>query len=151
MQEQREGSETAGAEEVEAMSVGSTGSEADPTAAGRVPWYQDGTDPDYRFSLANERTFLAWIRTALALIAAAVALRQLVPPFRIPGVRSALSVLLAGLGLAISATAYRHWLVCESAMRRQGSLPRSWLIPWLAATLAVAATAVTVVVLLGAH
>lgn len=35
-------------------------------------------EPDYRFTLANERTFLAWQRTALGLLAAAVALVQLV-------------------------------------------------------------------------
>ena len=36
-------------------------------------------EPDYRFTLANERTFLAWERTALGLLAAAVAVVQLVP------------------------------------------------------------------------
>ena len=30
-------------------------------------------EPDYRFTLANERTFLAWQRTSLGLMAAAVA------------------------------------------------------------------------------
>jgi hypothetical protein len=39
-------------------------------------WHEEGTDPDYRFSLANERTFLAWIRTALAILAGAVLLKQ---------------------------------------------------------------------------
>ena len=29
----------------------------------------DGEEPDYRFTLANERTFLAWVRTALGLLA----------------------------------------------------------------------------------
>ena len=29
--------------------------------------------PDIRFTLANERTFLAWLRTAIGLIAAGVA------------------------------------------------------------------------------
>lgn len=38
--------------------------------AGRQPaWRRSGQEPDYRFSLANERTFLAWIRSALALMA----------------------------------------------------------------------------------
>jgi putative membrane protein len=41
-------------------------------------WQQQGQEPDYRFSLANERTFLAWIRTALAILASGVALDQLV-------------------------------------------------------------------------
>jgi putative membrane protein len=36
-------------------------------------------EPDYRFTLANERTFLAWQRTALGLLAAAVAAVQLLP------------------------------------------------------------------------
>ena len=39
-------------------------------------WRRDGQEPDYRFSLANERTFLAWIRTALALLAGGVLLDQ---------------------------------------------------------------------------
>ena len=40
-----------------------------------------GEAPDYRFSLANERTFLAWIRTALGFLAAGVGLDQLAPQF----------------------------------------------------------------------
>lgn len=36
-------------------------------------------EPDYRFTLANERTFLSWQRTSPGLLAAAVALAQLVP------------------------------------------------------------------------
>ena len=48
-------------------------------------WRKTGTTPDYRFSLANERTFLAWIRTALGLLAGGVAVRQLVQPFEITG------------------------------------------------------------------
>ncbi|WP_332600534.1 MULTISPECIES: YidH family protein [Citrobacter] len=43
-----------------------------------------GEAPDYRFSLANERTFLAWIRTALGFLAAGVGLDQLAPDFAMP-------------------------------------------------------------------
>ena len=39
-------------------------------------WRSEGDDPDYRFTLANERTFLAWIRTALAILAGGVLLHQ---------------------------------------------------------------------------
>jgi hypothetical protein len=39
-------------------------------------WRQQGEEPDYRFTLANERTFLAWIRTALAILAAGILLDQ---------------------------------------------------------------------------
>ena len=42
--------------------------------------FRQGTEPDVRFSLANERTFLAWTRTALALIAGALAFRWLPQP-----------------------------------------------------------------------
>ncbi len=115
----------------------------------RAGWSEEGVDPDYRFSLANERTFLAWIRTALALLAGAVALKQLVPSFAITGLRTGLSVVLAGLGLAISVNAYRHWAGVESAMRRQETLPTSMLMPWVSGLLAVAAVAVVVVVLTG--
>jgi putative membrane protein len=38
----------------------------------RRRWYDEGVDPDRRYSLANERTFLAWIRTSLALVADAI-------------------------------------------------------------------------------
>ena len=41
-----------------------------------MSWLTQGKDPDYRFSLANERTFLAWIRTALAFMAAAIGIDQ---------------------------------------------------------------------------
>ncbi|MBM4509720.1 DUF202 domain-containing protein, partial [Rhodococcus hoagii] len=34
--------------------------------------FPGGEDPDPRFTLANERTYLAWVRTGLGLIAAAV-------------------------------------------------------------------------------
>ena len=39
--------------------------------------YGVGSEPDARFSLANERTALAWLRTGLALVAGGVALTTL--------------------------------------------------------------------------
>ncbi|MGQ7184702.1 YidH family protein, partial [Escherichia sp. HC-CC] len=50
-----------------------------------------GEAPDYRFSLANERTFLAWIRTALGFLAAGVGLDQLAPDFATPVIRELLA------------------------------------------------------------
>ena len=38
------------------------------------------TDPDIRFTLANERTFLAYERTAVGLVAAALAVFHLLDP-----------------------------------------------------------------------
>ena len=51
-----------------------------------------GEAPDYRFSLANERTFLAWIRTALGFLAAGVGLDQLAPDFATPLIREILAL-----------------------------------------------------------
>ena len=106
-------------------------------ARSRPRWYEEGEDPDYRFTLANERTFLAWVRTSLALLAAAVALSQLVPPFHVPGARTVLSVVLAADGLAVVVLAYRRWAGNERAMRQQGSLPHSPMLLLLAVSLAV--------------
>uniref|UniRef100_UPI0021F2A03F DUF202 domain-containing protein n=1 Tax=Mycolicibacterium gadium TaxID=1794 RepID=UPI0021F2A03F len=49
--------------------------------ASKPPLRSVGSDPDYRFTLANEWTFLAWLRTGLALLAGAVALASLVHDF----------------------------------------------------------------------
>jgi putative membrane protein len=112
--------------------------------AGDEPWWEQGTDPDYRFSLANERTFLAWVRTSLAFLAGAVALEQLVPAFRIPGLRTAVSVLLAVAGLVAGVGAYRHWARNERAMRHGHALPHSPLMLWISAGLGVVAVVVVV-------
>ena len=69
-----------------------------------------GEAPDYRFSLANERTFLAWIRTALGFLAAGVGLDQL-----------ALLLCLFSGGLAMYG--YLRWLRNEKAMRLKEDLP----------------------------
>lgn len=91
-----------------------------------------GTDPDYRFSLANERTFLAWIRTALALFAAGVAVVQLLPSFGPRAARLALGVGLIVLALVLSLTSYGRWERAERAMRLGETLPAS-VVPRLLA------------------
>lgn len=80
-------------------------------------------EPDYRFTLANERTFLAWIRTALALIAGGIAVVQFVPSLGIPGVRHGLSVVLTAGGGLLAALAVRRWQRVQTAMRRGDDLP----------------------------
>jgi putative membrane protein len=82
-------------------------------------------EPDVRFSFANERTFLAWNRTALALIATGVAATQLLPNFHVSGGRRLLGLPLVGLGALVAATSLYHWRANERAMRRQEPLPRS--------------------------
>ena len=87
-------------------------------------------EPDYRFTLANERTFLAWLRTALALLAAAVAVVQLVPDFVIPGARQVVGGLLAGLAMIAAVAGLYRWEQVDHAIRRGLPLPRHQ-IPWL--------------------
>ena len=84
--------------------------------------YGVGTDPDARFSLANERTFLAWIRTSIALLAAGVALEALELPVHVV-LRWCAAVLLVLLGVLAAAWAWVAWARAERAMRTGGSLP----------------------------
>lgn len=115
----------------------------------RPGWLAEGEDPDYRFSLANERTFLAWIRTALALLAAAVALVQLVPPFGVQGARTGIGVLLAVLGLLVAVLAYARWARNERAMRTGAPLPHTPLLRVLSGALALIAVVVVVLIIVG--
>jgi putative membrane protein len=94
-------------------------------------------EPDYRFTLANERTFLAWQRTALGLLAAAVAVFQLVPELTIPGTRHVLGVLLAVLATATAGAGLRRWEQVDRAIRRGMPLPRHPTPAYLAVGLIV--------------
>lgn len=106
--------------------------------------YTHGTEPDPRFSLANERTYLAWIRTALALIAGGIALEAIGLPLH-QGLREATSVLLLLGGAALPIVAWRHWKDNERAMRLSRPLPSSLATPLLTALIMV----VAVLVILG--
>jgi len=82
-------------------------------------------EPDARFSFANERTFLAWNRTALALIATGIAATQFLPNFHIEGGRRLLGLPLVALGAWVAGASLHHWRANEVAMRRGEPLPRS--------------------------
>ena len=100
-----------------------------------------GTDPDYRFSLANERTFLAWIRTALALAAGGLATVAVLDEF--PG-EDVLGVTLLAIGFLTAAASYRRWALNERAMRLDEPLPHSRLPMLIAVAVAVVAVIATV-------
>lgn len=106
--------------------------------------YRIGDEPDARFSLANERTFLAWNRTALALIAGGVALEALGLDLQ-PALRLAASVILIAAGLVVPVLAWFEWGRTERALRTSAPLPGS------ATSIALAVTIVVVgaLVLLG--
>ena len=89
----------------------------------RPHWvYDAGEEPDPRFSLANERTFLAWVRTALAMLAGGVALHALGLP-ETTWVRTSLAISLVLLGGLVTALAMVRWARVERAMRTRTPLP----------------------------
>jgi putative membrane protein len=110
-----------------------------------------GTEPDPRFTFANERTFLAWSRTALALVVAGLGIVELLPPFPgVPAGRHLLGVPLIVLGAVLAVAAYAEWAVSQRALRRGEALPRS-VLPWiLAATITGVSVIAAVVLLLSA-
>lgn len=121
--------------------------DADSRGAGPTSGEDDGdTRPttDYRFTLANERTFLAWLRTALGLVAGGVAIQQLVPGLASEGPRTLLAALCIGLALVVAAASYPRWRAVQRAMARGGPLPRNVLLAVLGGGIA-AITAVALV------
>lgn len=85
----------------------------------------DGTEPDPRFVLANERTFLAWVSVALALISVGVGLDALAVSLE-PGLRKAAAVVLIMGGIGSACYSWLSWLGNERALRREQPLPKSW-------------------------
>ena len=87
----------------------------------RQPWWEQGEEPDYRATLANERTFLAWSRTALALLAGALAVLQLVhvAPFAL---RLALACYLIALAMGVTLVGYHQWRTRQQRMRHRRPL-----------------------------
>ncbi|MGL4176517.1 MAG: YidH family protein [Dermatophilaceae bacterium] len=110
--------------------------------------YGTGEEPDPRFSLANERTFLAWIRTALALLAGAAAVDALDLPMA-DRLQSVLAAMLAAGALLVAGSAWRTWAGTERAMRERHPLPSSPAMVVLVVVVAVVAVALAVTSLAG--
>ena len=102
-----------------------------------------GVDPDYRFTLANERTFLSWIRTSLALVAGG--LGSIVVLKDIEGVE-VIGVMVLALAFVTASSSFRRWSLNERAMRLEQPLPASYL-PQITA-IGVALIGVAAVILL---
>ena len=112
----------------------------DPEASG-------DREPDYRFTLANERTFLAWIRTALALVAGGVAVVQLAPRFGFDGARELIGLAVTALGGLLAVLAVRRWQAVQHAMRHRADLPPTRLPLLLGLSLGVVTLLVVLVLL----
>ncbi|MEV4412820.1 DUF202 domain-containing protein [Catellatospora sp. NPDC049609] len=95
-----------------------------------------GEEPDYRFTLANERTLLAYLRSALALMAGGVALWQLTGH-----VEAGVGTALLACGAALAALSYPRWRTVQRALRRNEPLPHTALPLFVIATMICAAVA----------
>jgi putative membrane protein len=97
----------------------------------------DRPEPDYRFSLANERTLLAWVRTALALDVAGLGVVRFAPPLGGAGGRELVGGVLVLLGAVTAWSGYRRFLATDRAIRAGDALPANAAPRVLAAALAV--------------
>lgn len=93
--------------------------------------FPTGNEPDPRFTLANERTFLAWTRTALAFLAGGIALEAFALPGVDEGWRTAASVVLILVGAAISLGSAIRWVRIERSLRHDRPLPAPGIVPVL--------------------
>ncbi len=125
----------------------STPADERPTGTQWPSWvYGRGSTPDPRFSLANERTFLAWVRTSLAVMAGGVALDAV----ELDGSRSLQTVLAAALvvlGLLLAGVAWLRWAAAERAMRLRRPLPGTAMLAWVTVVVMILAAALVVLVL----
>lgn len=90
-----------------------------------------GSEPDPRFTLANERTFLAWIRTAMAMLAGGIAIQAFGVDVFHGSTRKAVALLLIVIGMFLSGGAFLRWLGIERAIRHGKPLPIPLIAPLL--------------------
>jgi putative membrane protein len=94
---------------------------------------------DPTVSYANERTFLAWVRTSLGLMTAGLAITQLLPEFSIAGGRRSIGLPLIALGVWTTLGAYRRWELNERAIQAGLPVPPTRLATFVAFGVAVIA------------
>ena len=106
--------------------------------------FPDGEEPDPRFTLANERTFLAWTRTSLAFLAGGIAFEAFPIDAIDPTLRTGVAVFIIAVGMLIAAGAAGRWMNVERAMRNKKPLPVPAIVPLLSFSALVAASTVLV-------
>ncbi|GAB3593534.1 Inner membrane protein YidH [Corynebacterium faecale] len=111
--------------------------------------FPDGNEPDPRFTLANERTFLAWTRTSLAFLAGGIAFEAFPIDSLDPTLRTGIAVFIIGVGMLIAAGAAVRWVNVERAMRTGKPLPVPAIVPLLSISALVAGAAVLVLFVIG--
>ena len=106
-----------------------------------------GVDPDPRFSLANERTFLAWIRTSLGMIALGVGIATFVSTNASRGFSMLVAAILVVLGGILGTLSWFRWLNVERSMRLGRGIPPSRTAIYLALAISVLAVLSLAVIL----
>ncbi|GGP16297.1 hypothetical protein GCM10012278_79560 [Nonomuraea glycinis] len=112
--------------------------------------YRSLMEPDPRFTLANERTFLTWLSTSLALSAGGVAMAAVPADVFVPWLRTTLAVVLVTLSALAAGMAYPRWRSIQRALRQQTSLPPPALAPIFGFGVAAVAVLALVLILLAA-
>ncbi|SNS65344.1 putative membrane protein [Rhodococcoides kyotonense] len=105
------------------------------------------TRPDERFTLASERTFLAWMRTSLGLLAGGIAIVHLVPDFSTGWVRTTLGLVLIFMAASAAMVGLRRWLQVRKALESGAPMPEArelWIFAVGIGFVAVLAAVVTV-------
>lgn len=110
---------------------------------------RDGEEPDPRFTLANERTFLAWIRTSLGLVAGAVALEAFAGDEIPEIIRTPVACILLVLAAVLAVVAFRRWIRIEASMRHRQPLPVPQASILLVLGIAIGAVVLIVAILAG--
>jgi putative membrane protein len=102
------------------------------------------SEPDYRFTLANERTYLAYVRTALALDGAGLAVVQFLTKVGNQRGRAIVATLLVLGGLGTILAGFARWRAVQAAMRHGQPLPHSWIPLVLTAIIAIGSLAAAI-------
>ena len=87
------------------------------------------------------------VRTALALLAGAIAIDQLAPEIAPPLIRIILCMVLAVIGAVLAIVSYRRWAHQEQAMRNDEELPHSWLMLGMTVIVSLAAIVFAILIL----
>ena len=106
-----------------------------------------GFDVDPRVTFANERTFLAWVRTALALIAGGVAVGVAFETHN-QGVHAVIAIAPIALGAGVAVIGYRRWAAADAALRAGSPLPVDRTLLGLAVTIGVVAIGAAIATLI---
>lgn len=105
-----------------------------------------GAEPDPRFTMANERTVLAWVRTSLAFVVAGLAAAVADGVVDTGNLLRVVAVVTVAVGAWLSVTSLVRWGRTERAMRLQEPLPApSDLVLVVLAVLVLAVVAVLAV------